>query len=751
MPDAILRIGTAIDTAPLQAGMQRSAGLVEASIGQIKAAFAEGMAASANAIKALESEMALLQGKIVTLEASLASAGKGHQAHASQAHESTHAIHALGDVIGLRMPRMVRGYLSSLEGVAPIMSMAFAPLMVIELIRSLEGLPEVIEKGINKLRGWDAEAKRTWETDIALAYKLRDAIDSANISLAAKQGTVGKSGMAKITADIQANAQALVMARDRLKEYKKEHEGAEATKKTLTPHIADTLSGVAGATQYAMALGMSKEREQAEVRIKETEGEVSRLLMEQVRLEAQRAELKGPDTAGEAIRQAREVSTARLEADKSTALALLTARQSYVRAEHQLQNISLDTEVATLKGAANEKVQVETRAANARVEEVRREGGNVLAARIKADAEIRAAELAHQTELHQIDTAATAERDKNLVESVRAHITALNDELRFTTEVHNHVYDLNEKLKKDKEALDEAMASADIARAGRVLIFEKAAVDASYEQHRITIQKKIELEKDLEKQRFDTEIAAAKARLSTEVKKGNEQVGGNALGIEAAQAKLDELKDQFEIVMQGLDIAAQKATINLAKVTMKVVQDVSGAFQSGFSQWEAGHKRFTVAMAEGFRHMADSMIQSLLRISTQVLLNLAIEEITGKKTQLINAKKAASGAWASASDLPSPLNVIVGAAEAAVAFAGAMSFDLGGVVPRTGMNLVHGGERVLTERQNTSFERLVGGDGGGGGGDQYHFHQAPGSSPHDVTSGTATFKRMLRDGRMPTT
>ena len=53
------------------------------------------------------------------------------------------------------------------------------------------------------------------------------------------------------------------------------------------------------------------------------------------------------------------------------------------------------------------------------------------------------------------------------------------------------------------------------------------------------------------------------------------------------------------------------------------------------------------------------------------------------------------------------------------------AFDIGGVVPKTQVALVHGGERVLTPSQNNTFENLI---KQGGGGHSFHqeFHM------HDV-------------------
>ena len=62
------------------------------------------------------------------------------------------------------------------------------------------------------------------------------------------------------------------------------------------------------------------------------------------------------------------------------------------------------------------------------------------------------------------------------------------------------------------------------------------------------------------------------------------------------------------------------------------------------------------------------------------------------------------------------------------------TFEHGGVVPTTGINLVHAGERVLTERQNQNIERLA--DGGGGGPVYNLYHAAPGESPDSVLAVT---------------
>ncbi len=81
----------------------------------------------------------------------------------------------------------------------------------------------------------------------------------------------------------------------------------------------------------------------------------------------------------------------------------------------------------------------------------------------------------------------------------------------------------------------------------------------------------------------------------------------------------------------------------------------------------------------------------------------------------------------------------------AMMFAAMATFDQGGVVPRTQMALVHGGERVLTERQNQSLNQAVSNINNNNNGG-IHYHAARGESPDSVTRNAAALQRMMRDG-----
>ena len=83
------------------------------------------------------------------------------------------AIRGLGEEIGVHMPRFVGSWLASLGPVSGIMGAAFAPIAAIGLIEIIGKLPETIQRGVDALHGWTAEAKKAFEhaTEYASKYE----------------------------------------------------------------------------------------------------------------------------------------------------------------------------------------------------------------------------------------------------------------------------------------------------------------------------------------------------------------------------------------------------------------------------------------------------------------------------------------------------------------------------------------------------------------------------------------------------
>jgi hypothetical protein len=88
--------------------------------------------------------------------------GEGAHKVSGQMRETREALRGLGEEIGVTMPRFVSSWLASLGGVSTVMAAAFAPIAVIGLIEVLGKIPGALEKGIDWLHGWTAEAKKAF-------------------------------------------------------------------------------------------------------------------------------------------------------------------------------------------------------------------------------------------------------------------------------------------------------------------------------------------------------------------------------------------------------------------------------------------------------------------------------------------------------------------------------------------------------------------------------------------------------------
>src|ERR1051325_10395451 len=91
-----------------------------------------------------------------------ASEGFGHSGAAAT--EARHAIHGLGEEIGVHVPRFVQSFISTLGPVQGIMAGAFSGIAIFGLIQVLGEVPEAIGKITNALAGWDQEAQDRYKS-----------------------------------------------------------------------------------------------------------------------------------------------------------------------------------------------------------------------------------------------------------------------------------------------------------------------------------------------------------------------------------------------------------------------------------------------------------------------------------------------------------------------------------------------------------------------------------------------------------
>lgn len=111
-------------------------------------------------------------------------------------HEAREASHALGEQLGIAMPRYVSSFLASSALIGPALSAAFSTIAVIGFVQVLLELPEAFKKLEGAVTGWDEAAKKAYDDVIkkndeavAAVERLKFAqIDLKKISEEAKVG-----------------------------------------------------------------------------------------------------------------------------------------------------------------------------------------------------------------------------------------------------------------------------------------------------------------------------------------------------------------------------------------------------------------------------------------------------------------------------------------------------------------------------------------------------------------------------------
>jgi hypothetical protein len=749
-----LAISTKVDLTGISSGMPQAAAIVEQGTTRIKAAFEDAGADSAAALAQLQAQMTGLQAKIVSLEAQLAALKGGHRGLTDEVHKSEMGMHLMGDVIGVKMPRMVRNYVGSLEMVAPVMAAAFAPLMAIEMGRILSEIPEALQKGIDKLRGWGEEAKKNFEETIRFTNELEKAMEHADKAVEKAKAVEGKSGSAKVAAEARLRDEDLAEALR--KQFEKHQEVIQLSRELRAlDEQANVLMGAAN-LGGGPASGIASAAVTAWL-TQHPEREQTRLLLEDAKKEYEKARLAVVEAGGarnvgqieehgDLIKQARENAAARLEAAQKTGMAMIAAREADARRMMEQDRISFAEEELLQRGAANDRRDLEIEQANAHVAQVRVEGGNVIAARIEADAKIKDAQIKHGEDLGKIDQESWKRQEEAQKLGSELQFKMYENSKKLIDEMQAKSL---EKLGKDLEEETKAReiaAAAQVADAKRTFDIQRTEVEALASLGRITTKEKIQQLKDIEAAQYAVDEAAARAKLV------GAQAGGNKEDIAKAKAEYDAVIDAHASALTKFNIETLKATLTGTQIAKMGAQGIMNAFSAGFDAVLTKQKSFGAAMTESFRHMADQAIMNTERMLTRMLIAAAIQKITGQKQVLGQAYESAAATYKNVtlSGIGGFFNPAIAAAEAAGVFAAvaafASSFDQGGLVPKTQMSLVHGGESIYTERQTGRIEQALSTTNNNS--PQYHFHQAPGSSPNDVTASTAVFQRMFRDGRI---
>jgi hypothetical protein len=288
-----------------------------------------------------------------------------------------------------------------------------------------------------------------------------------------------------------------------------------------------------------------------------------------------------------------------------------------------------------------------------------------------------------------------------------------------------------QKSQLDNEA---ELVKADTARGLMTAQEERDKLKAIYERELEDLQKKIDAQIRLEEHlqrvlaangfgpgtpEYDASLARAR-QLQDQLNKST--------------ADFNNIIGQLDVKLKGLTLTGQQFTrklhtdmlntITQLKVAWQgMIQQMNSGFISSFNKMLETGKGFGQGMIETFGKMAESLIDMFLKIAVEWIESQILMMVFGKtKTQTDSeanvataqslAAVAAEGAFAYYSAIFPPAAAGMASAQYAqgLLWAGLAAFELGGVVPQTGLALVHKGETILpASMSGKGFDGAIGG------------------------------------------
>lgn len=228
---------------------------------------------------------------------------------------------------------------------------------------------------------------------------------------------------------------------------------------------------------------------------------------------------------------------------------------------------------------------------------------------------------------------------------------------------------------------------------------------------------------DLHQQEIQAKIDSLNAELKElESKASKDPVFGTYNDPKQAE-KIQSLHNQIDQATGQKQQAAvkdkSKLTQDLAAPYIQASRLITSSFDQSINGWLRGTQTFSQAMDSMWKNMAMGAIESLEKIGQKQLetwiLSVAQHKASASKDAEIDAKSAAVKGWKAGWDMPFPVNLFMAPALAAEALSGGIQmacFDVGTpYVPRTGVAMIHEGERIVTAQDNRALMQMMVGGG----------------------------------------
>lgn len=288
------------------------------------------------------------------------------------------------------------------------------------------------------------------------------------------------------------------------------------------------------------------------------------------------------------------------------------------------------------------------------------------------------------------------------------------DTTRDLAELTKGYRDQNEELKKQNELITEKLKADSETQVGGLETQKQAEAAQFKTQPRLTVGdlnplgNEQNVQELARQQDFDRQMLAERLRFATEMAEIDKINSPND------PKKYDQ--DQQQIVKLQQQANQQQIAQNLQMTTALRAQwtsyfnIVNQGFLNGLNGWIQGNETFEKATRQMLVQLIESFADYYAKKLLLVAENWLQEKVIGQAAQASsglaavvgNAAVAAAGAWASTAAIPivgpelAPEVAASTYASVLAAYGPLASFDVGGIIPNTGIALVHKGEEVIT-------------------------------------------------------
>lgn len=579
----------------------------------------------------------------------------------------------LGEEIGVHMNRHVAGFLAQLPGVGEAMSAAFSAFAIIALI-------EIIDKAAEKLSQWIADTFIFTEAQKALNAELAKTNEqivknNAEIdALSEKMKTLGTTPLQKLDIQIGEQTDKIKKQQGVINELRDKiffiKQGWDTSGESI-----DSVNNKLGEAQNQMKL-LQKQQED-------------------LNLERGQAGLEAANKEAEA----------RIAAKRSENDALIKLQEEQAKSMLEHEQITLEAEVALEKIGAANRLAANREYVTSKLAILEQDPDKNAAEITTLQAQLKTMETNFRTELLRID-------DEYYKKKQEAQKKAAEESQREAKREQEAKLKLQEEtVKGEEEGLTGQMEASRLYYEGRIKQIEELGA-----KHRISNASMIHQEEDMYREMYSAAVQFLEQKRTLAIQEIQIEAAKNGQIISQAQAQqlpaIQRIDAQILAEKQKLSNQIALLTTKDTSFFMTAWNTVQSSFQRTTDQMISGWIQGTETIGQAAQKMLGGMLTNLASFVANWLLKKAEMWIADKilsqtarategPAQVTSAAAiGTANAIASFALAPWPIDMGAPAFGASIgstieALAPLAAYETGGIVPNTGIALVHQGETVI--------------------------------------------------------